>query len=447
MIHKFSIGDKNIVLDVNSGAVHEFDGVAYDVLDHVDKPKEKIIEHFSSTYSKKDVLDAIEEIQSLKKEELLFSDDPYEKINLDLHRNTVIKAACFHVSHDCNLRCSYCFASTGNFGGERLNMSFDVGKTAIDFLIKNSGNRKNIEIDFFGGEPILNFDVVKQIVEYARGIEEKFDKNFRFTITTNALYLNDEKIDYINKNMVNVVLSLDGREEVNDAMRKRIDGKGSYSKVLDNIKKLVEKRGYKDYYVRGTFTKKNLDFFNDVLHLVDQGFDQVSVEPVVAGKGSGYEITIDDLSTLKLEYEKLAREYVIRARNGKGFVFFHFLLDLTAGPCVAKRLRGCGSGTEYISVTPEGDIYPCHQFVGIKEFKLGNVKKGIENKDLQEKFTKSNVYTRKKCRDCWAIFYCSGGCPANAYQFTGDINNVYDIGCELEKKRLECALWIKSQGY
>ena len=445
MIHKFSMENKNIVIDVYSGAVHEFDSVSFDVLDHVDKPREEILECFSNRYTKKDVLEAIEEIEQLRTQGLLFTDDPYEKMNLELSGDPVIKAACFHVSHDCNLRCSYCFASTGNFGGQRLNMGFDVGKDAVDFLIQNSGNRKNIEVDFFGGEPMLNFDVVKQIVEYTRGIEKEFNKNFRFTITTNALHLDDEKIDYINANMANVVLSIDGRKEINDAMRKRIDGKGSYDKVLENIKRLVEKRGYKDYYVRGTFTKKNLDFFNDVMHLVDQGFDQVSVEPVVAGKGTGYEITLDDIDILKLEYEKLAKEYVIRAKSGKGFVFFHFLLDLAGGPCVSKRLRGCGSGSEYISVTPKGDIYPCHQFVGDKNFKLGNVKDGILNKALQEKFKKSNVYTRQACRSCWAKFYCSGGCPANAYQFEGDINSVYDVGCELEKKRLECALWIKAQ--
>jgi uncharacterized protein len=326
-------------------------------------------------------------------------------------------------------------------------MSLEVGKKAIDFLIENSGNRRNLEVDFFGGEPLMNFDVVKGIVEYAREREKESDKNFRFTITTNAMLLDEEKRAYINENMHNVVLSLDGRKEVNDAVRKRIDGKGSYDRILPLIKKMVEERVGKEYYVRGTFTRKNLDFGTDVLHLADIGFDQVSIEPVVAAKDSGLDIRNEDLKAVCDEYERLAKEYVERRKNGQWFNFFHFMIDLEGGPCIAKRLRGCGSGTEYLAVTPEGELYPCHQFVGHKEFYLGNVYDGLNGNSIREVFSDINVYTKPQCNSCWAKFYCSGGCAANAWQFNNDIKIPYEIGCELEKKRVECALWIKAQEF
>lgn len=435
----------NIVIDVYSGAVHILDPLAFEILEYYRASSlEEIQKQLLGRFEISEIREAYEEIALLSKEELLFTEDPYVDLAKNMNKKSVIKAACLHISHDCNLRCTYCFAGTGNFGGERLNMSFEVGKDAIDFLVANSGNRKNIEVDFFGGEPLLNFQVVKDIVEYARSIEEAHNKNFRFTITTNAVLLDDDKIDFINKNMYNVVLSIDGRENVNDKMRKRVDGSGSYEKVLEKIKKLVDMREHKNYYVRGTFTRNNLDFSKDVLHLADLGFENISVEPVVAGKDSGYELREEDIPTLEKEYEELALQYVNRRKDDKSFNFFHFMLDLTQGPCVAKRLSGCGSGHEYISVTPEGDIYPCHQFVGIPEFKMGNVINGEIDSNIQDSFGNCNVYTRKECRECWAKFYCSGGCAANAYQFNRDINSVYDTACSLERKRVECALWIKS---
>lgn len=324
-------------------------------------------------------------------------------------------------------------------------MSLEVGKKAIDFLISESGNRKNLEIDFFGGEPMMNFDVVKGIIEYARQKEKEHNKNFRFTLTTNGLLLNDENIKYINENMQNIVLSIDGRKEVNDRMRIRIDGSGCYDDILPKFKYVAESRNQDNYYVRGTFTRENMDFSNDVLHLADEGFRQISVEPVVAAKDSGYDLREEDLPRLFEEYEKLAYEYVKRRKEGNWFNFFHFMIDLTQGPCIVKRLTGCGSGHEYLAVTPEGDIYPCHQFVGNEKFKMGNVKEGVLNRDIQNYFKNSNVYTKKECDSCWAKFYCSGGCAANSYNFHKDINTVYKVGCELEKKRVECALWIKAQ--
>lgn len=447
MIHKFSLFGTNIVVDVNSGSVHIFDDVAYDVLEHYESNEpEKIVDLLSKKHKSEDVREAIKEIDSLKAEGLLYSEDAYEETISLWDKKPVIKALCLHISHDCNLRCKYCFASTGDFGGQRAMMPAEVGKQAVDFIIKASGNRKNLEVDLFGGEPLMNFDVVKEIVAYARSKEKEYGKNFRFTLTTNALLLNEEIKQYLNENMQNVVLSIDGRKEVNDKMRYRVDGTGCYSDIMPKIKDMADSRGQDRYYVRGTFTRENLDFSRDVLHLADQGFKQISVEPVVAAKDSGYDLREEDLPVLFEEYEKLAAELVKRKEDGNGFNFFHFMIDLSQGPCVAKRLRGCGSGHEYVAVTPEGDIYPCHQFVGNSDFKMGNVAEGISNTGILEQFKGSNIYTKEECSKCWAKFYCSGGCAANAYQFNNDINIPYKVGCELEKKRLECALWIKSQG-
>ena len=447
MIHAFKIHGENMVVDIMSGAVHVLDDIAYDVLscfssDGVLEP-DKL--RMLTKYDESSINEALKDIEYLIENKMLFTEDPYTEMLPLWTKQTVVKALCLHIAHDCNLRCSYCFAGTGEYMGKRSLMSLEVGKKAIDFLIENSGNRKNLEVDFFGGEPLMNFDVVKGIVDYAREREKKSDKNFRFTITTNVLLLDEDKRNYINENMHNVVLSLDGRKEVNDAVRKRIDGKGSYDRILPLAKQMVNERGEQQYYVRGTFTRKNLDFGADVMHLADLGFDQISIEPVVAPENSGLDIRNEDLDTVYREYERLAKEYVERRKNGKWFNFFHFMIDLEGGPCIAKRLRGCGSGTEYLAVSPEGELYPCHQFVGHKEFLLGNIHDGLNGNPIRETFKETNVYTKPECNSCWAKFYCSGGCAANAWQFNNDIKVPYEIGCELEKKRLECALWIKSQ--
>lgn len=449
MIHAFKIHGENIVLDVMSGAVHLLDDIACDVLGCYDSDgtlnPNKLRE--LTKYDETQINEAIVDIEYLIDNKLLFAEDPYTEMLPVWTKQTVVKALCLHIAHDCNLRCSYCFAGTGEYMGHRSLMSLEVGKKAVDFLIENSGNRRNLEVDFFGGEPLMNFDVVKGIVEYAREKEKESNKNFRFTITTNGILLDEEKRAYINENMHNVVLSLDGRKEINDEVRKRIDGKGSYDRILPLIKNMVDERGEKDYYVRGTFTRKNLDFGADVLHLADLGFDQISVEPVVAAKDSGLDIRNEDLKAVCDEYERLAKEYVDRRKDGQWFNFFHFMIDLEGGPCIAKRLRGCGSGTEYLAVTPEGELYPCHQFVGHKEFNLGNVFDGLNGNPIREIFSDTNVYTKPQCNSCWAKFYCSGGCAANAWQFNKDIKIPYEIGCELEKKRVECALWIKAQEF
>jgi uncharacterized protein len=447
MIHTFKMHGTNIAVDVYSGAVHVLDDIAFDAIGcydengSLDRPKlANLIK-----YNKKEVEEAVSEIECLKNRNLLFTKDPYTDYIPSWTKNTVVKALCLHIAHDCNLRCKYCFAGTGEYLGQRSLMSREVGKKAIDFLIENSGNRRNLEVDFFGGEPLMNFDVVKDIVAYARQRDQKENKNFRFTITTNVLLLDEKKRAFINENMHNVVLSLDGRKEINDAVRKRIDGSGSYDRIVPLAKKMVDERQSKDYYIRGTFTRNNLDFGADVLHLADLGFRQISVEPVVAAKGSGLDIREEDIQAVCDEYERLAKEYVERRKGHGWFNFFHFMVDLEGGPCIAKRLRGCGSGTEYLAVTPEGDLYPCHQFVGHKEFLLGNIYEGLNDNPLRKEFVAANVYTKPQCKACWAKFYCSGGCAANAWQFNKDIKTPYRIGCELEKKRVECSLWIKSQ--
>jgi uncharacterized protein len=447
MIHKFSMDGVNMILDIYSGAVHVVDDIIYELIDDYKKySKAELIQNYKERYGLSQVEEAIEEIEELEKEELLFTEDIYvDYLDKFQERNPIVKALCLHIAHDCNLKCKYCFAGEGEYRGHRSLMSAEVGKRAIDFLIQASGNRRNLEVDFFGGEPLMNFEVVKEIVEYARGIEEKNHKNFRFTITSNGVLLDDDIQAYINEHMHNVVLSIDGRKEVHDRMRYTINHKGSYDIIVPKFKKIADSRNQTNYYVRGTFTRENLDFAKDVLHLADLGFKQVSVEPVVAPKEMSYALREEDLPMLYEQYEELAKELVNRKQNEQGFNFFHFMIDLSQGPCVAKRLAGCGSGSEYLAVTPEGDLYPCHQFVGLEEFKMGTVFEGIKNLIMQKQFQACNVYAKDECKSCWAKFYCSGGCAANAYQFHGDIHIPYKIGCELEKKRVECALYVKAK--
>lgn len=446
MIHKYKLNGFNIVIDINSGAVHVLDNCSFDMISYFeDKIEDNISNNIKNdllaNYSEKEIDESHSELLNLYNEGLIFSEEAdYSKfLNLS---DSPIKSMCLNVAHDCNLCCEYCFASKGDFGGNRELMSLDVGKMAIDFLIEKSGSRHNLEVDFFGGEPLMNFDVVKQIVEYARSIEKDYNKNFRFTITTNGLLLDDEKIDFINKEMSNVVLSIDGRPEVNDRLRKTVNGKGSYSIIVPKFQKLVAGRKNKDYYTRGTFTKYNMDFANDVLHLADLGFDQISVEPVVSDSRLDYSIREEDLPIVFKEYERLANVILERRKNNKGFNFFHFMIDLNQGPCVIKRLRGCGCGNEYIAVTPNGDIYPCHQFVGDKKFKMGNLKENNFNNDLKLDFSRTNIYTKPDCKNCWAKFYCSGGCAANSNKYENDIRSSHKISCELEKKRIECAIML-----
>jgi len=447
MIHKYKLNSFNIVLDVNSGGVHIVDELTYDLLDNVEPPfeekcPEKVIEKLSRSYSREDIETCYEEIVELYNDKILFSEDDYEKY-AKYSVASPVKAMCLNIAHDCQLRCKYCFASTGDFGKGRKLMSYETGKHAIDFLLENSGDRPNLELDFFGGEPLMNFKVVKQIVEYARSREAEYGKKFRFTITTNGLLLDDDKIDFINREMSNVVLSIDGRKEVNDYFRVLPNGQGCYDMILPKYKKLVEGRGDKEYYVRGTFTNKNLDFSNDVFALYDAGFDQISVEPVV-GDSDEYALTEKDLPAVFKEYEVLAKKLIENEKAGKKFNFFHFMLDLDQGPCAIKRLRGCGCGNDYVAVTPDGDIYPCHQFVGIDEYKMGNIDEGTFNQDMKKEFAAAHIYSKPDCKKCWAKFYCSGGCNANNYQYMGDIHNAHKISCQLEKKRLECAIMMKA---
>lgn len=449
MIHKFSMNGYNIVLDVNGGAVHVVDEVAYDLVDLYNKnSKDDIIKILDNKYSKEQILEAYNEIKSLEEEGLLFTEDTYETHPSFVDRKKVVKALCLHVAHDCNLKCKYCFAAQGDFGGQKQMMSFEVGKKAIDYLLENSGNRRNLEIDFFGGEPLMNFDVVKQLVEYGRSAEKKYNKNIRFTITTNGVLLDDEKIDYINENMHNVVLSLDGRKEVNDNMRPTLNDKGSYDVILPKFKKLVEKRDKnKYYYIRGTFTRENLDFSKDVMHFANEGFALTSVEPVVDTDDNPYALRKEDLPKVFEEYEKLAIEYADMLSKGKDFKFFHFIVDLNQGPCVIKRITGCGAGNEYLAITPEGDIYPCHQFVGNEKYKLANIndKEIVFPVDLTQSFRDAHVYSKEDCKKCWNKFYCSGGCHANATKFNGDVMKPYELGCEMQKKRTECSIMIQAK--
>jgi len=451
MVHQYKLNGYNIVLDTASGSVHSVDEVAYDIIEMYknEKPEaivEKILEKYSGRedVTREDILLCIDDVRELEASGKLFSKDEYEELAYTYKNNSnVIKAMCLHVAHTCNLNCSYCFASQGKYQGDRAVMSYEVGKRAFDFLIEKSGTRRNLEVDFFGGEPLMNWDVVKKLVAYARSIEKEHNKNFRFTLTTNGMLIDDEVIDFLNKEMSNVVLSLDGRKEVNDHFRKDYRGVGSYDKIVPKFLRLVEARGGKNYYVRGTYTHNNTDFTNDILHMADLGFTELSMEPVVCPPGDPYALTEEDLPKLFEQYELLAKEMIKRKREGRGFTFYHYMLDLKNGPCIYKRITGCGSGTEYVSVTPWGELYPCHQFVGDEKYSLGNIWDGITNTEVQDGFRHCNAYAREECRDCWAKLYCSGGCAANAYHATGSINGIYKYGCELFKKRIECAVMIK----
>ena len=460
MIHQYINNGYFIVLDVNSGSVHVVDEQAYRIIPMVeellqqkieekteiaDKVAQKLSEEDRKEISAAMIEETVEEILELKDAGMLFTEDIYERyIDAFKDRQTVVKALCLHISHDCNLACKYCFAEEGEYHGRRALMSFEVGKKALDFLVANSGNRINLEVDFFGGEPLMNWQVVKDLVAYGRSLEEPYHKKFRFTLTTNGVLLNEEVLEFVNKEMANVVLSVDGRKEIHDLMRPHRGGQGSYDEVVPKYQKVAESRNQMNYYVRGTFTRNNLDFAEDVKHLADLGFEQISVEPVVAADTEDYALREEDVPAILEEYDKLALEYIKRKKEGKGFNFFHYMIDLKGGPCVAKRLSGCGSGTEYLAVTPWGDFYPCHQFVGQEDFLMGNVDEGITRTDIRDTFKTCNVYAKEQCKDCFAKFYCSGGCAANAYNFTGNINGAYELGCELQRKRIECAIMIKA---
>ena len=453
MIYQYKNNGYNIVLDVNSGSVHVVDDVVYDLIPLVEKAlqqgltgAEEIAGRAAeeSGNSKEMCLEAVKEILELKEAGMLFTEDIYRDYIFDFkNRQTVVKALCLHIAHDCNLACRYCFAEEGEYHGRRGLMSFEVGKKALDFLVKNSGNRVNLEVDFFGGEPLMNWQVVKDLVKYARSIEKEHNKNFRFTLTTNGVLIDDDVIEFANKEMSNVVLSLDGRKEIHDLTRVDYAGNGSYDKIVPKFQKMVESRGGKDYYMRGTFTHANPDFTKDVFHMADLGFTELSMEPVVSSPEDPMALTAEDLEVVKEQYEILAKEMIKRGKEGRGFTFYHYMIDLTAGPCIYKRISGCGSGTEYMAVTPWGDLYPCHQFVGEESYKLGDIWNGVTNNELREEFRSCNAYARPECKDCWAKLYCSGGCAANAYHATGSIRGIYESGCELFRKRIECAIMIK----
>ncbi|MBQ9471552.1 MAG: thioether cross-link-forming SCIFF peptide maturase [Ruminococcus sp.] len=451
MIHRYKLNGYNIVLDVFSGSVHVVDDLAYDVIGlYEDKSADEMIPLMLEKYSgdseidETEIRDCIADIEELKNEGKLFTSDDYADLAFDFKaRNTVVKALCLHVAHTCNLNCEYCFASQGKYHGDRALMSFDVAKQAIDFLIENSGSRRNLEVDFFGGEPLMNFEVVKEITAYCRSIEKEKGKNFRFTLTTNGVLLDDEVIDFANKECHNVVLSLDGRKEVHDRLRKTVNGVGSYDVIVPKFKHFVERRGNRGYYMRGTFTHNNTDFTNDIFHMADLGFTELSMEPVVCPPDDPYALTYDDLPVLFEQYEILAKDMLRREKEGKPITFYHYMLDLGSGPCIYKRISGCGSGTEYMAVTPWGDLYPCHQFVGDPKYLLGNVYDGVTNTAVQDEFKLCNAYARPDCKDCWAKLYCSGGCAANAYHATGKVTGTYKYGCELFKKRMECAIMMK----
>ena len=451
MVHQYQLNGYNIVLDTCSGSVHVVDDVAYDIIAlYQSKSAAEITKEILEKYGKsqgvtaQDVQECMEDIQSLEQEKKLFTKDIYENMAHEFkYRNNVIKALCLHVAHTCNLNCSYCFASQGKYQGDRALMSFEVGKQALDFLIAHSGNRRNLEVDFFGGEPLMNWEVVKQLVAYARTQEPIYNKNFRFTLTTNGMLINDDVIEFANCEMHNVVLSLDGRKDVHDHFRKDYAGQGSYDRIVPKFQKLVASRGGKGYYIRGTFTHNNIDFTNDIFHMADLGFTELSMEPVVCAPDDPYALTEEDLPILLEQYELLAKEMLRRKKEGKGFTFYHYMLDLSHGPCIYKRITGCGSGTEYMAVTPWGELFPCHQFVGDSAYSLGNVWDGITHPEVQEQFRKCNAYSRPECKDCWAKFYCSGGCAANAYHATGNILGTYEYGCKLFKKRIECAIMLQ----
>lgn len=436
------------MLDIASGGVHVVDELTYLLLDYAQPPFEgdcpqSALDALAGRFSPEDIKECYEEIAELYKLGILYSEDDYAPYAKDMIASPV-KAMCLHIAHDCNLRCDYCFAAQGDFGGERKLMSFETGRRAIDFLLEQSGDRENLELDFFGGEPLMNFDVVRKVVEYARSKEAQYGKRFRFTTTTNGLLLDADKIEFLNREMANVVLSIDGRKAVNDRLRRRVDGSGCYDAIVPRYQAFRSVRGDRDYYVRGTFTRYNLDFAKDVLHLYELGFDQISVEPAVSDAKDPYSLREDDMPAVFAEYERLAQKYLEIRRAGGYFNFFHFMLDLDQGPCAIKRLRGCGCGNEYVAVTPEGDIYPCHQFVGLDGWKLGNLYDGSFDASRKEYFAKANVYTKEECSKCWAKFYCSGGCNANNLLYAGDVMKPFKLACEMQKKRLECAIMIKA---
>ncbi|MBR6523510.1 MAG: thioether cross-link-forming SCIFF peptide maturase [Clostridia bacterium] len=451
MVHQYKLNGYNIVLDTASGSVHVVDEVAYDIIAmYKEKSREQITAEILKKYShlpdvnETEISECLDDIASLEDMGKLFSEDKYEELAKNYKSDTsVIKAMCLHIAHTCNLNCSYCFASQGKYQGERSLMSFEVGKQAFDFLIANSGTRKNLEVDFFGGEPLMNWDVVKKLVEYARSIEKEHNKNFRFTLTTNGVLLDNDKIEFLNREMSNVVLSLDGRKEIHDHFRKDYNGNGSYDLILPKFKNFVEKRDGKNYYMRGTFTHNNTDFTNDIFHMADLGFTELSMEPVVCPPSDPYALTLEDMPKLFEQYEILAKEMIKRKKEGRPFTFYHYMLDLKNGPCIYKRITGCGSGTEYMAVTPWGELFPCHQFVGDEKYSLGNIWDGVKNTAVQDEFKKCNAYSRPECNDCWARLYCSGGCAANSYHATGSISGIYEYGCELFKKRIECAIMMQ----
>ena len=452
MVHQYKLGGYNIVLDSCSGSIHAVDEVAYDIISMFEQADEsEIVAAMLQKYgdredvTEEDIRLCIGDVAALRDAGKLFTPDTFASMagTLKERSGDVVKALCLHVAHTCNLNCSYCFASQGKYHGDRALMSFEVGKRALDYLIEHSGTRRNLEVDFFGGEPLMNWDVVKQLVQYARSIEKEKGKNFRFTLTTNGVLIDDEVIEFSNREMSNVVLSLDGRKEIHDRLRVDYAGNGSYDRIVPKFKQFVNARGGKNYYMRGTFTHANPDFTKDVFHMADMGFTELSMEPVVCAEDDPAALTPGDIETVKKEYETLAFEMMKRKKEGRPFTFYHYMLDLTGGPCIYKRISGCGSGTEYMAVTPWGDLYPCHQFVGEEAYKLGNIWDGVTNTALRESFRACNAYSRPDCKDCWAKLYCSGGCAANAYHASGSIRGVYEPGCELFRKRMECAIMIK----
>ena len=448
MIHQYKLAGYNIVLDVCSGSVHVVDDAAYEIIGcYEGRSRQEVLALVQPRFpqlSREELDECYDQVAQLEQAGKLFTPDTFAPMAGELKQKTagVVKALCLHVAHTCNLNCSYCFASQGKYHGERAVMSFEVGKRALDFLVENSGTRKNLEVDFFGGEPLMNFQVVKDLVAYARSIEKEKGKNFRFTLTTNGVQIDQDVIDFVNRECSNVVLSLDGRKEVHDRFRVDYAGNGSWEKIVPKFQELVKARGGKDYYMRGTFTHANPDFLKDIQQMLDLGFTELSMEPVVCAKGDPSELTQEDLPIVLEQYEKLAQLMLERDKEGRPFTFYHYMIDLTGGPCIYKRISGCGSGTEYMAVTPWGDLYPCHQFVGEEAFKLGNIWEGVTNREAQQQFADCNVYAHPECRDCWARLYCSGGCAANAYHATGSVTGVYEYGCTLFRKRMECAIAV-----
>ncbi|MBB6447966.1 thioether cross-link-forming SCIFF peptide maturase [Bacillus benzoevorans] len=451
MIHQYKLNGYNIILDTYSGSVHVVDDLAYEIIAlYENTPKDEIARKMLDKFADmpaitvKDIQETIADVEELKQDGQLFTVDEYKDLSINLrNRTTYVKALCLNVAHTCNLSCQYCFASQGKYNGDRAIMSYEVGQRAIDFLLENSGHHRHLDVDFFGGEPLMVWETVKQIVAYARSKESIYNKSFRFTFTTNGVLLNDEVTEFLNQEMYNVVLSLDGRKEVHDRLRKTINGKGSYDTIVPKFQEFVKKRGEKEYYVRGTYTHNNVDFTNDIFHIADLGFDKLSMEPVICGPREPYALTEEDLPEIYHQYEILAKEMLRRGENGNGFTFYHYMLDLSEGPCIQKRISGCGSGTEYLAVTPWGDLFPCHQFVGDEEYKLGNIWAGITRPELQGQFKESNCYSKPECSDCWAKLYCSGGCPANALHATGSLNGTYNFSCDIFRKRIECSMMVK----